>query len=62
MSGLGMVAKNETEDDGSAESPTSVLEDEVCFLFPLMAFSLCFIWLVLFGSLFGSREYEGKCG
>jgi hypothetical protein len=58
MSGLEMVAKNETEDDGSAESPTSVLEDEVCFLFPLMAFSLCFILLVLFGS----REYEGKCG
>ncbi|XP_062153976.1 ATP-dependent DNA helicase DDM1 [Alnus glutinosa] len=28
MSGLEMVAKNETEDDGSAESPTSVLEDE----------------------------------
>ncbi|XP_059458922.1 ATP-dependent DNA helicase DDM1 isoform X2 [Corylus avellana] len=28
MSGLEMAAKNETKDDGSAESPTSVLEDE----------------------------------
>lgn len=34
-----MVAKSETKDDGSAESPTSVLEEEVCFHFtPLMAF------------------------
>lgn len=53
-----MVAKDENKDDGSAESPTSVLEDEVCFPFPLVAFSLRFFLLVLFGY----REYEGKCG
>lgn len=35
---LGMDTKNEMNDEGSAESPTSVLEDEVCFPFPLMAF------------------------
>lgn len=58
MSGLEMVAKDENKDDGSAESPTSVLEDEVCFPFPLVAFSLRFFLLVLFGY----REYEGKCG
>lgn len=35
---LGMDTKNEMNGEGSAGSPTSVLEDEVCFLFPLMTF------------------------
>lgn len=54
-----MAAKNETKDDDSAESPTSVLEDEVCFLFPLVAFSLfsyCLFCLVL-GNI---KETAGK--
>lgn len=48
MLGFEMEANNKTKDDGSAESPTSVLEDEVCFVF------FCFF------ALFGSRDYEGK--
>lgn len=44
-----MEANNKTKDDGSAESPTSVLEDEVCFVF-----------FFVFFALFGSRDYEGK--
>lgn len=47
MLGFEMEVNNKTKDDGSAESPTSVLEDEVCFIF-------CFF------ALFGSRDYEGK--
>ena len=45
MLGFDMEANNKTKDDGSAESPTSVLEDEVRFVF---------------FALFGSRDYEGK--
>ena len=33
MLGFEMEANNKTMDDGSAESPTLVLEDEVCFVF-----------------------------
>ena len=33
MLGFEMEANNKTKDDGSTESPTSVLEDEVCFVF-----------------------------
>ena len=38
MLGFEMEANNKTKDDGSAESPTSVLEDEVCFVFLFFRF------------------------
>lgn len=50
MLGFEMEANNKTKDDGSAESPTSVLEDEVCFVF--FVFSLCLVLGIM-------RESEG---
>lgn len=46
-----MEANNKTKDDGSAESPTSVLEDEVCFVF-FFVFGLCLVLWIM-------RESEG---
>jgi hypothetical protein len=50
MLGLGMEANSKVKDEGSAESPTSVLEEEVCLV----------LTFFLFPALFGSQDYEGK--
>ena len=44
MLGFDMEANNKTKDDGSVESPTSVLEEEVRFVF-------CFFRFVWFSGL-----------
>ena len=56
MLGFEMEVNNKTKDDGSAESPTSVLEDEVCFVFLFFRF----VW---FSGLWGkvkARKEKGE--